>query len=83
MTMQGFMNIAIWDMMGYCPNNMIVWSDLISNEQSAYEESWNLGPGALWAVFGDGAMDGDYAYNMIPNTSTGGVPYNYLTKDWE
>lgn len=80
---QGFMNVAIWDMMGYCPNNMIVWGDLISNEQSAYESSWNAVPGMLWAVFGDGAMDGDYAYNMIPNTSTGGVPYNYLSKDWE
>lgn len=84
MTMQGFMNIAIWDMMGYCPNNMIVWGDLISNEQSAYEESWNLGPGALWAVFGDGAMDGDYVFNMIPNTpNSPEVPYNYLAKDWE
>lgn len=81
---QGFMNVAIWDMMGYCPNNMIVWGDLISNEQGAHESSWNGVPGMLWAVFGDGAMDGDYAYNMIPNTpNSPEVSYNYLAKDWE
>lgn len=79
---QGFMNVAIWDMMGYCPNNMIVWADLISNEQSAYESSWNAVPGMLWAVFGDGAMDGDCMYNQTVNIS-GGFPYNYLAKDWE
>lgn len=81
---QGFMNVAIWDMMGYCPNNMIVWGDLISNEQGAYESSWNEVPGMLWGVFGDGMMDGDYMYNMMPYTSDlGSVPYNYLAKDWE
>lgn len=81
---QGFMNVAIWDMMGYCPNNMIVWGDLISNEQGAYESSWNEVPGMLWGVFGDGMMDGDYMYNMMPYTSNlGSVPYNYLAKDWE
>lgn len=81
---QGFMNVAIWDMMGYCPNNMIVWGDLISNEQGPYEAAWNMVPGALWAVFGDGAMDGDYTYNMMPYTSDlASVPYNFLAKDWE
>lgn len=71
-------------MMGYCPNNIIVWGDLISNEQSAYETSWNMVPGLLWSVFGDGAMDGNYAYNMIPNTpNSPEVSYNYLAKDWE
>lgn len=83
-SMQGLMNVAIWDMMGYCPNKMIVWSDLISNEQSAYESSWNIVPGTVWAVFGDEAMDGNYSYNVIPNTPRlGEVPYNYLVKDWE
>lgn len=81
---QGFMNVAIWDMMGYCPNNVIVWGDLISNKQGVHESSWNGVPGMLWAVFGDGVMDGDYSYNMLPNTaSLAEVPYNYLTKDWE
>lgn len=81
---QGFMNVAIWDMMGYCPNNMIVWGDLISNEQGPYEAAWNMVPGMLWSVFGDGAMDGNYAYNMMPYTSDlSEVPYNYLAKDWE
>lgn len=81
---QGFMNVAIWDMMGYCPNNMIVWSDLISNEQGPYEAAWNMVSGMLWGVFGDGMMDGDYMYNMMPYTSDlGAVPYNYLAKDWE
>lgn len=37
MTAQGFMNVAIWDMMGYAPNNTIVWADLISNQQNEYE----------------------------------------------
>lgn len=80
---QGFMNIAIWNMMGYCPNKMIVWGDIISNEQSAYESSWNMVPDLLWAVFGDGAMDGDYMYNIIhklpPMIET---TYDYLVKDW-
>lgn len=83
MTAQGFMNVAIWDMMGYAPNNMIVWADLISNEQSEYETSWNMVPGLLWPVFGDGAMDGMYSYNVIPLTpNSPEMPYNYLTKDW-
>lgn len=83
MTAQGFMNVAIWDMMGYCPNNMIVWADLISNEQSEYEMSWNMVPGMLWAIFGDGAMDGMYLYNVIPLTpNSPEMPYDYLAKDW-
>lgn len=86
MTAQGFMNVAIWDMMGYCPNNMIVWADLISNEQSEYESSWNMVPGMLWAVFGDGAMDGMYMYNLLQNiVDANGNPigdYDYMRKDW-
>lgn len=83
MAAQGFMNVAIWDMMGYAPNNTIVWADLISNEQSEYEMSWNMVPGLLWAVFGDGAMDGMYSYNVIALTpNLGEMPYDYLAKDW-
>lgn len=92
LTAQGFMNIAIWDMMGYCPNNMIVWGDLISNEQSAYETSWNMVPGMLWSVFGDGAMDGTYTYiqiichntlgNVFDPDDIYGMYYDDYTKDW-
>ncbi len=90
-TAQGFMNVAIWDMMGYCPNNMIVWGDLISNEQSAYESSWNEVPGLLWAVFGDEAMDGTYIYNQrtchnplgnVFDPNTPGLYYDDYIKDW-
>ena len=76
------MNVAIWDLMGYAPNNTIVWADLISNQQNEYDMSWGMVPGMLWAVFGDEAMDGMYSYNVIPLTPFGEMPYDYLTKDW-
>lgn len=79
---QGFMNVAIWDMMGYCPNNMIVWGDIISNEQGAYEAAWNMIPGMVWGVIGDGAMDGDYSYSMDLTGLGQDIQYNYLAKDW-
>lgn len=77
---QGFMNIAIWSMMGYCPNKMIVWADIISNEQSAYEGTWNDIPSLLWTVFGDGGMDGESMYSVMFDADD--VQYDYLTKDW-
>ena len=82
MTAQGFMNVAIWDMMGYAPNNTIVWADLISNQQNAYESSWNAVPSMLWAVFGDEAMDGTYMYNVFVNYGWGALNYGDLAKDW-
>lgn len=82
MTAQGFMNVAIWDMMGYAPNNTIVWADLISNQQNAYESSWNVVSSMLWAVFGDEAMDGTYMYNVLVNYGWGTLNYGDLAKDW-
>ena len=82
MTAQGFMNVAIWDMMGYAPNNTIVWADLISNQQNEYEMSWGMVPGMLWAIFGDEAMDGTYMYNVLVNNDQGGLHYGELAKDW-
>lgn len=82
MTAQGFMNIAIWDMMGYCPNNTIIWANLISNQQNEYESSWNMVPNMLWAIFGDGAMDGTYAYNVLVNYGYGYLNYGDLVKEW-
>ena len=82
MTAQGFMNVAIWDMMGYAPNNTIVWADLISNQPNAYESSWNAVPSMLWAVFGDEAMDGTYMYNVFVNYGWGALNYGDLAKDW-
>ncbi len=88
---QGFMNIAIWNMMGYCPNRMIVWGDLISNEQSAYEESWKQVPDMIWTVFDEGAMNGDYMYSVVVshnalgnvfNPNVIGMYYNDYIKDW-
>ena len=82
MTAQGFMNVAIWDMMGYAPNNTIVWADLISNQQNAYESSWNAVSSMLWAVFGDEVMDGTYMYNVLVNYGWGALNYGDLAKDW-
>ena len=76
------MNVAIWDMMGYAPNNTIVWADLISNQQNEYEMSWGMVPGMLWAIFGDEAMDGTYMYNVLVNNDQGGLHYGELAKDW-
>lgn len=69
-------------MMGYAPNNTIVWADLISNQQNEYEMSWGMVPGMLWAIFGDEAMDGTYMYNVLVNNDQGGLHYGELAKDW-
>lgn len=86
LTMQGLMNVAIWKMMELAPNKMIVWADLIANEQSEYEGTWNAVPGVVWPVFGDGGMD-SYSYNQIflrDQDSQGRLfgRYDYMKKDW-
>ncbi|WP_295937997.1 DUF1735 domain-containing protein [uncultured Alistipes sp.] len=76
---QGFMNIAIWNMMGYCPNKILVYADLISNKQGTYEGAWIDVPSMLWTVFLEGGMD-MYMYGPIP--PPGSDNYTYMHKDW-
>lgn len=76
----GFMNIGAWSYVGWAPNNIVVWADLISNEQNKYEGAWSAAPGYFWYVFPEGSMDGTYWYNM---SLTKFYPYyGYLRKDW-
>lgn len=81
----GPMNVSVWKNIGWAPNNIIVWADLITNEQSEYEGAWMVMPSSFWFLYPEGSLEGTYGYNMFldfiyaDNTIIG---YDYLKKDW-
>lgn len=81
----GPMNVSVWKNIGWASNDIIVWGDLISNEQSKYEEAWSVMPSSFWFLYPEGSLEGSYGYNMFLDpvyTSDGRIQYDYLKKDW-
>ncbi len=67
--------IGLWYSNRFCPNNIIVFGDIMSNEQSKYEGAW-MTPSVMyrWVDFASGS-----AYEQA-----GANPgfYGYMLKDW-
>ncbi len=78
----GTWNSIMWYLMGYNRNKIIVYYDIMSNEQSAYEGSY----GQIVDLFDgliDGALDEMVRTQIwIAPTVDTFVQYNYLWKDW-
>lgn len=85
----GLMNLAVWRMMGWSANNILVFSDLITNIQGSYEGIWSDLPFIVLMVYELDGMDGGYSIlidhnpnaNVFdPNTVV--LYYKDYTKDW-
>ncbi len=71
-------SIGIWRTAGYNPNKMIVFPDIITNRQDAYEGSRRM-PAEILQYFGDGGYDWMTMFSVLsPRDSH----YDYLLKDW-
>lgn len=82
----GFANIGVWSYVGWAPNNIVVWADLISNSQGKYEGAATDVPSTVWYYISPEAIDNKAMYRIWANPvylgRPGGIEYDYLKKDW-
>lgn len=78
---RGCMTMCGWRYMGWNPNNIVVFADMRSNEQTQYEGSWTTIPDIPW-LYSPENFDGTHRYRIYVKNNTGGLDYNEFEKDW-
>ncbi len=81
---QGFTNLMTWRMLGYSPNNIVVWADLISNSQGTYEASYEAVTNMLAMNFFYDNLDWSamYSFSVTGEGEGSFYGYGYMLKDW-
>jgi hypothetical protein len=83
----GFFNLLLWNFAGYKSNNIVVYSDIMSNKQGYYEGQFANIPNSIALVLFEGAFDMTYGYlfDLIGQDefqAETGLTYKYMLKDW-
>jgi hypothetical protein len=75
--------IGVWHYYGLCPNNIVVFADIMSNEQSKYEGSWIDVQSTFFLYYGEGSWDFTYSYSFeLLGYYDWAGGYGYMLKDW-